>query len=74
MNLKNDKGLLGSKLTNIQERTSKPLGSKKEVEEKESITNEHTQRRDIRGNLESKMGLIRKRANNKFCELKFKNQ
>ena len=29
---------------------------------------------DIRGNLRSKMGLIRKRANNKFCELEFKNQ
>ena len=28
----------------------------------------------IRGNLGSKMGLIRKRANNKFCELEFKNQ
>ena len=28
----------------------------------------------IRGNLESKMGLIRKRTNNKFCELEFKNQ
>ena len=28
-NLKNDKDLLGSKLENIQERTSKPLGSKK---------------------------------------------
>ena len=27
----------------------------------------------IRGNLGSKMGLIRKRANNKFCELEFKN-
>ena len=29
---------------------------------------------DIRGNLGSKMGLIRKRANNKFCEFKFRNQ
>ena len=29
---------------------------------------------NIRGNLGSKMGLIRKRANNKFCELEFKNQ
>ena len=38
-NLKNDKYLLGSKLANIQERTSKPLGSKKEVEEKEANTN-----------------------------------
>ena len=38
-NLKNDKDLLGSKLANIQERTSKPLGSKKEVEEKEANTN-----------------------------------
>ena len=28
----------------------------------------------IRGNLGSKMGLIRKRTNNKFCELEFKNQ
>ena len=28
----------------------------------------------IRGNLGSKMGLLRKRANNKFCELEFKNQ
>ena len=28
----------------------------------------------IRGNLGSKMGLIRKRAKNKFCELEFKNQ
>ena len=28
----------------------------------------------IRGNFWSKMGLIRKCANNKFCELKFKNQ
>ena len=28
----------------------------------------------IRGNLGSKMGLIRKRANNKFCELEFKNK
>ena len=28
----------------------------------------------IRGNLGSKMGLIRKRANNKFFELEFKNQ
>ena len=28
----------------------------------------------IRGNLGSKMGLIRKCANNKFCELEFKNQ
>ena len=38
-NLKNDKYLIGSKLENIQERTSKPLGSKKEVEEKEANTN-----------------------------------
>ena len=30
--------------------------------------------RNIRGNLGSKMGLIRKRANNKFCELEFKSQ
>ena len=29
---------------------------------------------DIRGNLGSKMGLIRKCANNRFCELEFKNQ
>ena len=29
---------------------------------------------NIRGNLGSKMGLIRKRANNKFCELEFKNE
>ena len=29
---------------------------------------------DIRGNLGCKMGLIRKRANNKFCELEFRNQ
>ena len=29
---------------------------------------------NIRGNLGSKMGLIRKSANNKFCELEFKNQ
>ena len=28
----------------------------------------------IRGNLGSKMGLIRKRTNNKFGELEFKNQ
>ena len=28
----------------------------------------------IRGNLGSKMGLIRKRSNNEFCELEFKNQ
>ena len=28
----------------------------------------------IRGNLGSKMGLIRKHAKNKFCELEFKNQ
>ena len=28
----------------------------------------------IRGNLGSKMGLIRKCANNKLCELEFKNQ
>ena len=28
----------------------------------------------IRGNLGSKMGLIRKRSNNKYCELEFKNQ
>ena len=28
----------------------------------------------IRGNLGSKMGLIRKCVNNKFCELEFKNQ
>ena len=28
----------------------------------------------IRGNLGSKMGLIRKHANNKLCELEFKNQ
>ena len=38
-NLTNDKYLLGSKLANIQERTSKPLGSKNEVEEKEENTN-----------------------------------
>ena len=38
-NLKNDKYLLGIKLVNIQERTSKPLGSKNEVEEKEANTN-----------------------------------
>ena len=38
-NLKNDKDLLRSKLMNIQERTSKPLGSKKEVEEKEANIN-----------------------------------
>ena len=31
-------------------------------------------RANIRGNLGSKMGLIRKRANNKFCDLEFKNQ
>ena len=36
MNLKNDKDLLKRKLENIQERTSKPLGSKKQVEEKRS--------------------------------------
>ena len=29
---------------------------------------------NIRGNLGSKMGLIIKHANNKFCELEFKNQ
>ena len=29
---------------------------------------------DIRGYLGSKMGLIRKCANNKFCDLEFKNQ
>ena len=29
---------------------------------------------DIRGNLGSKMGLIRKRAKISFCELEFKNQ
>ena len=29
---------------------------------------------DIRGNLGSKICLIRKCANNKFCELEFKNQ
>ena len=29
---------------------------------------------NIRGNLGSKMGLIRKQANNNFCELEFKNQ
>ena len=29
---------------------------------------------DIRGNLGSKMGLIRKRAKINFCELEFKNQ
>ena len=28
----------------------------------------------IRGNLGSKLGVIRKYANNKFCELEFKNQ
>ena len=28
----------------------------------------------IRGNLGYKMGLIRKRTNNKFCELEFRNQ
>ena len=28
----------------------------------------------IRGNLGSKMGLIIKRTNNKFCKLEFKNQ
>ena len=28
----------------------------------------------IRGNLGSKMGLIRKHANNIFCEFEFKNQ
>ena len=28
----------------------------------------------IRGNMGSNMGLIRKSANNKFCELEFKNQ
>ena len=28
----------------------------------------------IRGNLGSKMGLIRKHANNQFCELEFRNQ
>ena len=31
-------------------------------------------RLDIRGNLGSKMGLIRKRAKISFCELEFKNQ
>ena len=30
--------------------------------------------RGIRGNLGSKMGLIRKRAKISFCELEFKNQ
>ena len=32
------------------------------------------QARNIRGNLGSKMGLIRKRAKISFCELEFKNQ
>ena len=38
-NLQNDKYLLITKLANIHERTSKPLGSKKQVEEKEANTN-----------------------------------
>ena len=32
------------------------------------------QKKGIRGNLGSKMGLIRKRAKISFCELEFKNQ
>ena len=34
----------------------------------------YRERKSIRGNLGSKMGLIRKRAKISFCELKFKNQ
>ena len=42
------------------------LKEEKELKEVESIF--------IRGNLGSKMGLIRKRAKISFCELEFKNQ
>ena len=39
-----------------------------EGDEPQSLT------QNIRGNLGSKMGLIRKRAKISFCELEFKNQ
>ena len=39
-----------------------------------AIDRKITSGRCIRGNLGSKMGLIRKHTNNKFCELEFNNQ
>ena len=44
----------------------------KRLEDKSSL--EQNQYITIRGNLGSKMGLIRKRANNKFCDLEFNKQ
>ena len=52
------------------------------VEKSKNPTNLHStleiekqkQEKHIRGNLGSKMGLIIKHANNKFCELEFKKK